>query len=186
LQQAPDAKKERAKKDDAERDRPPQKRLLENIHSLKRLGVEDVLQAEILAHLVNGPAAASDLASEIFCNKGSEAPSRAQYMRVARALGGLERKGCVARSPFGKQKPYRLTGCARELLAAVAADKRPSSLISRNDIIWCVLAMSSAGLSLKLTGMELPSTLLMGCWLATGLVSGLCAARLARILRRIW
>ena len=186
MQQAHDAKRKQAKKDDAERDRPPQKRLLENIHSLKRLGVEDVLQAEILAHLVNGPAAASDLASEIFCNKGSEAPSRAQYMRVARALGGLERKGYVARSPFGKQKPYRLTGYARELLAAVAADKRPSSLISRKDIIWCVLAMSSAGLSLKLTGMELPSTWLMGCWLATGLVSGLCAARLARILGRVW
>lgn len=186
MQQAHDAEKEHTEKGDAEKDGPPQKRLLDNIDPLKRLGVEDVLQAEILARLVNGPAATSDLASQIFCNKDSEAASRAQYMRVARALVGLERKGYVARSPFGKQKPYRLTRYAQELMAAIAADQRPGSLISRKDIIWCVLAMSSAGLSLRLTGMEPPSTLVMGCWLVTGIFSGLCATRLARILRRIW
>jgi len=186
LQQAPDAERKQAKEGDAESDALPQKRLLENIQPLKRLGIEDVLQAEILARLADGAAAASDLASEIFCNKGSEAPSRAQYMRVARALAGLERKGYVARSPFGKQKPYRLTRYAQELLTAIATDQHPSSLISRKDIILCALALSSAFLSLKLTGMELPSTLLMGCWLATGIASGLCATRLARILRRIW
>jgi hypothetical protein len=168
----------------------PDEGLLDNVYPLKRLGVNEVLEAEILGRLVARSAAASDLAFQIYCNcndkEKEKAPSRAQYMRVLRTLARLEGKGYVVRSPFGKQKPFRLTRYGRESIAAVSRDLEPDSLVSLGDVAWCVLSVLAAGMSLMLTSMELPSKLLMVCWLATGLVSGLCAMRLVSIIRRIW
>lgn len=189
MRQAHDAGKEHpVEKNDAGGKGLPDEGLLDNVYPLKRLGLNEVLEAEILGRLVARSAAASDLAFQIYCNCNDEnrAPSRAQYMRVLRTLARLERKGYVVRSPFGKQKPFRLTRYGRESIAAVSRDLEPDSLVSLGGIAWCVLAVLATGMSLMLTSMELPSKLLMVCWLATGLVSGLCAMRLVSIIRRIW
>lgn len=162
------------------------KEALENIHRLKHLGVDSVLQVEIMAHLAEGSGAAWHLASKIFRSGNNDPPSRAQYMKVLRALAGLEREGYVSRSLFGKERPYRLTRHGQELMNAIVGGQEPSSLISRNDLILYASAASSAWVSLILTGMELSSILLMGCWLASGILTGLCIGALGRTLRRIW
>jgi len=73
----------------------PHRGLLENLYPLKRLGINDILEAEILARLHAGPAAASDLAQQVFRDSNGQAPSRAQYMRVLRTLQRLERKAML-------------------------------------------------------------------------------------------
>jgi len=164
----------------------PHKGLLENIHPLKRLGINDVLEAEILARLDARSAAATDLAQQIFRDSNGQAPSRAQYMRVLRTLQRLERKGYVVRSPFGKEKPYRLTKYGHESIAAVSRGLEPSPIVSVRDIAWCVVALLATAASLVVTSIEPPSALLMVLWLMTGLISGSCAMRLTSIIGRIW
>ena len=62
---------------------------LERISKLKRLGTDSVLQGEILIHLAAGKMTAHELAAKIL-SEGDDPPTRAQYMRVVRALAAAD------------------------------------------------------------------------------------------------
>lgn len=158
--------------------------LLSKIADLKCLGVESVLQGEIVVRLAGKTATGSDLAAQIFGRQGGEA-SRAEYMKVVRALQTLQHNGYIARALFGKEKPYHLTRYGEERIMAAVGGKPPAALIPRGDLLLYAMAGSSATVSVVLTQMRANPVPLVACWLTTGIVSGLCVSRFLQTVRRL-
>jgi hypothetical protein len=90
--------------------------MLKDLSYLKVLGVDTVLETEIIVRLLDGRKTAGELVESIF-SRGNDDPDFHQYyMRVCRCLKGLESKGYVSRQLFGSRKPFRLTRHAIDLL----------------------------------------------------------------------
>ncbi len=160
--------------------------LFDQIDQLRRLGIDSILQAQILIRLARtGRLTALDLAAEIFHNGVTHSPSRAEYMRIVRALSALERRGYVARALFGKEKPYHITRYGEEIVTAVANAGFPRPLISPHDLASFAAAALIAGTSLGLAYLGVPPTILMACWFAAGVASGVCILRFVRMIRRV-
>jgi len=158
--------------------------LLNKIADLKCLGVESVLQGEIVLRLAGRKATGSDLAATIFGGQGGEA-SRAEYMKVVRALQTLQHNGYVARALLGKEKPYHLTRYGKERVMAAVEGEPPAPLVPRGHLLLYVMAGSSVVISLALTQMRTSTLSLVASWLTTGIVSGLCLSRFLQTVRRL-
>jgi len=162
------------------------KKLLDKVNDYRDLGVKNVLQIELLARLAAGRSTASDLAVEAFSGNNPGAVSRGEYMRTMRSLAALERKGYVTRALFGKDKPYRLTHHGEDAVEAIIGGRTPQALIPRRELLSFALAGLAAATSAALTYAEAGTLILIACWLATGILTGLCLTRFVQTARRIW
>jgi hypothetical protein len=159
--------------------------LLREIGDIRGLGVDTVLQGEILVRLVARSWTGSELAAKIFGVDNGVTMRRAEYMKVVRALAALERRGYVAKALFGKERPYRLTDYGKEMVMAALKGTSPTVLFPQKELAWHVAAAGMTASTLVLIWMRTAPEILMACWLGTGLLVGLSLARFWRTLRRV-
>jgi hypothetical protein len=82
--------------------------LIRSIKEFRELDL-GMLEAEVLARLVDGRRTSNELVLEIYGLGKDRSDYIADYSRVRRALKNLERRGFVSAPLFSKEKPYRLT-----------------------------------------------------------------------------
>ena len=162
-----------------------EKEILDKVKDLRDLGVDNVLQIDLLARLAVARSTAWGLAGAMFGSQDNRVASRGEYMRTIRSLASLERKGFVAKALFGKEKPYHLTRHGEEAVRAIMGDMQPLTLIPRKDFLSYIVAALAAATSLALTFAEAGSLVLIFCWLGTGIITGLCLRRFVETVRRI-
>jgi len=160
--------------------------LLGSIQQIKTLGIDNVLHGEILARLSSGKATVSDLAAALFGKQSTCDVSHTEYMRVARALTTLQRKGYVSRALFGKERPYRLTALGKEVIAAAARNEKQVYLITKKDLVLYATSVVLVVTGTLLTRVFPVPAALAICWLASGVVCGISLSRFVSTLRRIW
>ena len=91
-------------------------RIRQDLKRIEELGFATPLEAQIIAHLLDGRRPPAELAQLVYGHSEKSAVPHRQYMRVLRALRSLESRGYVSTNMFGSPKPYRLTRHALSML----------------------------------------------------------------------
>ena len=154
--------------------------LLPSVSELKSLDLS-LLQAEILAYLVDGRRTVSELCQMIYGVDLADPSFEMYYARVRRAARDLKLRGLISTPLLGRQKPYRLTNHGILQMASLgdALEKRPR-LVGINDIL---IFFSAAALTLPTILM--PSDTLGGPGILFGLSIGVAVTRLWSIARKV-
>ncbi len=163
-------------------------RLRRSLLDLRSLEVGSVLQAQIIAELIDGPRTSMELVERILAPLPDDPREReACYARVRRAVKNLRARGYVATSLIRKNSPHRLTQFAIARLLQVAGGLKPEALVSRVDLalIGVSVALGLFGLgryfSLFDTG-ELVTAILFSSFF---MVSGSSLTRLIEALHKV-
>ncbi len=111
------------------------KRVLRAIDDLDQLGLNDVLEARILALLLDSRRTVAELVQEIWGQAKGDPGYMTAYTRTRRGVQELESKGYVTTRLFGSEKPYRLTRYAIGRIAGFAGSPRKrDKLVPRKDV----------------------------------------------------
>ena len=162
-------------------------KIRDNVRLLSTLDIDTTLQAEIVAHLLDGRKTPAQLAELLFESQGEGSSSHPYYMRVSRALQVLESRGYVSRRLFGSHKPYRLTRYALAMLASLD-ETGAGGLVGRWDMALflatgiCAVFTISANQGYCQLG-RFPFMVLYTVFL---LLSGMSLLRFLEKVRRVW
>ena len=98
------------------------------LHSIKQFRELELgmLEAEVLARLIDGRRTSNELVLEIFGTARERSGFIADYNRVRRALKNLERRGFVSAPLLSKEKAYRLTRHGVACLTRIGGVEWPS------------------------------------------------------------
>lgn len=166
---------------------PIRKRMVENARELRDLEVDRVLEAEIVAHLLNGRRTSGELAEQIF-EVGPESDGfHSYYMRVSRALHSLEKRGYVSTKLFGRDRPYRLTDHCLRKLAKIGGEE-PARLLPPQDIgVYASTLLLSAAAILARTGfLDLTRQAFTVLFALAVLLSGVSLTRFIEMVKKVW
>jgi hypothetical protein len=158
------------------------KSLLGDMRQFRELGADSLLQGELLIRLTKREATIGDLARDIFDPK-DRSESKAEYMRVMRAMNALEARGFVARKLFGKEKPYRLTRYGRENIETILEGQSPEILLTRGSLAMYLGTAVMVVLSVVATIHRFPSVVLVLAWLLSGVLLGICLTKFVKTLK---
>ncbi len=116
------------------------------MNELKNLDLS-LLQAEVLAHLVEGKKTVTELCQMIYGVEPFDPSFEMYYARVRRAARNLKHRGLISTPLLGKEKPYRLTnhGILQMASLGIALEKR-QKLIGLDEVL-VFLSVAALGLS---------------------------------------
>jgi len=98
------------------------------------------LEADVVSCLVEGQKTITEMVENIFQIRINNPEFNTYYMRVWRATQDLEYKGYVARSLFGRQRPYRVTPlCVEKLFSGRSIG--PGGLVAWITFVMMMLSM---------------------------------------------
>ena len=165
---------------------PVRKRMLENLKDLRNLEVATVLEAEIVARLLNGRRTSGELAEEIFgVNRDAES-FHSYYMRVCRALHSLERRGYVGTKLFGRDRPYKLTQHCLGRLARLGSEEPPRLIPPHDAAVYASTIIISSVAILARTGfLDLTRQGFMIMFTVGILLSGISITRFIEMIRKV-
>jgi len=115
---------------------------------LSQLGLQDILQGEVISHLLRARMTAAELTAEIYGQTREMPGFMGAYSRTRRALRELESKGYVVTRLLGRDKPYRLTAHAISRLAEFETLSAKHRLVTRKDIVLYASTLALAGLAI--------------------------------------
>jgi hypothetical protein len=113
------------------------KKVITEIRRLRELKVT-ALESEILNNLLGGRKTAVELVDHIFGSTRNEPGFHAEYLRVLRALKGLEKRGLVSTRLFGREKPYRLTNHGIAIIASIVPDNPRPKVVAKQEFLLLV------------------------------------------------
>jgi hypothetical protein len=96
--------------------------LRRTLRQLRSLEIATPLQMEVIEKLVEGRRNLPELVELIYHESTGDAGYKPHYMKVKRAAEHLKSRGLVSTNLFGKNKPYRLTRYAVEMLTPIAGE----------------------------------------------------------------
>jgi len=127
-------------------------RLRSSARSLDKLGLASVIEANIIADLLDGRKTVAELVERLYQVARDNPHYSAYYDKVRRAAGSLESKGYVARRLLGRDKPYKLTRLGWERILAASLDAEPPRTISGLDTVLYLATLALGGLCWLLAG----------------------------------
>lgn len=166
---------------------PVRKRILGNLRDLKSLRMVTLLEAEIVARLLEGRRTAGELVEEIFDVQGDSESFHSYYMRVCRALHSLEKRGYVSTRLFGRDRPYRLTDHVVQRLARIGGEQ-PARLVPIRDalvyvvtVVVCVIVILA-----RLGFLEFDRQGFMVLFTLGVLLSGVSLTKFLEMIGKVW
>jgi hypothetical protein len=163
-------------------------RALSGVRRLRHLEL-DILEAEILDGLMDGRKNAVELVAHVYGLQRGRQGFRASYLRVCRALRGLESRGLVSTRLFGRDKPYRLTQHGVAVLASIVPEMDQPRILARGDLLL-LLITGIVGVALFLYSRGLltapewgPALLLFAVFF---ILVGISMTLIARVIRRVF
>ncbi len=121
-------------------------RLRSSAKSLDKLGLASVIEANIVAELLEGRKTVAELVEGLYQVPRDNPHYSAYYDKARRAAGSLESKGYVARRLFGRDKPYKLTRLGWGRILAASLDAKPPRTIPGVDAILYLTTLTLGGL----------------------------------------
>jgi len=163
-------------------------RLRRSLVDLKALEVDSLLQAQIIAELMDGPRSSMELVERILSPLPDVPREReACYARVRRAVKNLRAKGYVATSLIRKNSPHRLTRFAVARLLQIASGTEPEGLLTRVDAVLIALsvALGLLGLGRHFSVFQTGDLVTASLFSSFFLVSGSSLTRLFESLHKV-
>jgi hypothetical protein len=148
-----------------------------------------LLEAEILARLIDGRRSSGELVLEIFGTARGSSGYVADYYKIRRAVKSLERRGYVSSPLLGKEKPLRLTNHGVASLVRIGPEAHPPRVFPVPDLALyassILLALATglvSGNPAGLAGWSWVPKLLSGLFLVS---IGASLVRMVETLRRV-
>jgi hypothetical protein len=164
-------------------------RIRKSLGHLQSLEIDSLLQAEIIAELIDGPRSSAELVERILhAGKEDARHYEACYARVRRALKNLGANGYVATSILRRDAPHRLTRYAIARLADIGGGGHETEkLVTPVDygLTSGSVAAGLIGLIVHLGYLELADLLTGSLFAVFFFVSGAALSRLALTLRKV-
>lgn len=127
-------------------------RLRSSAKSLDKLGLVSVIEANIVAELLDGRKTVAELVERLYQVARENPHYSAYYDKVRRAAGSLESKGYVARRLLGRDKPYKLTRLGWDRILAASLNGKPPRTIPGVDAVLYLTTLTLGGLCWLLSG----------------------------------
>jgi hypothetical protein len=116
-------------------------RLRKSMTHFRTLEIDTLLQAEILAELIDGPRSSTELVERILhTDRSNPREFEASCARVRRGLKNLGARGYVSRGLLRRNSPHRLTRYAVARLADIQTGYDPERIVTRATL--CLLSGS--------------------------------------------
>lgn len=116
--------------------------VLGSVRKLRRIDL-DMMQAEIVGHLLEGRRTATELVLEIYQVEPGQPDYQARYAALRRSLKDLESRGLVATNLLGRDKPYRLTRHGIAVLCSIVPGEDRPRIVRKGEL----LLLASTGLA---------------------------------------
>ncbi len=165
-----------------------QRRVRKGISKLRGLEIGDELGVEILSRLVDGRWTASEIVELVYGLGNGEEGYKSCHGKISRELRKLESKGLVSRSPFGREKPYRLTELAVINLARIGGEHDQLPVIPRIDLAAYSVtgALSVLEASQAMGWLHLSESGTIGLLVALSFCLGISFVEVLRTIRRVF
>lgn len=160
-------------------------RVSKAVQDLEHLDLSDVLQAQVIAHLLVGRRTVAELVEEIYGQRKGNEGFMTSYSRVRRCVRQLESMGYVGTRIFGRDKPYRLTKYAVGRLADFDVPAGSATLIPGRDLALHGLTAVLAAVAIYFFLGEVPETGSLALSIFYGTFFVLVGASSTRLLETI-
>ncbi len=114
------------------------------IEDLETLDLSEILEAQVISHLLEGRRTVAELVEEIYGQRKGDEGFMTLYSRVRRCVRQLESRGYVATRLFGRDKPYRLTKYAVSRLANFDQKSAKITLLPKLDLVLYLITGACA------------------------------------------
>ncbi len=165
----------------------PPSRVLRNLGYQKALGLVTVLEAEMIAYLLERSRTVADIVDLVYRTRKDDPAFHQNYMRVSRTLRLLETRGYVSRRLFGSNKPYRITDYALQKLAGVER-VWGTRLVSGWELAIYAGTITAATVTIfaSLGVLQVSRFGFMIIYTVLVFLSGVCAPGLVRMFKKVW
>ena len=156
--------------------------ILSSVRKLRRIDL-DILQIEIISHLMEGKRTATELVMEIYMIEPGQPDYQARYATVRRSLKDLEARGYASTNLLGRDKPYRLTRHGIAVICSIVPGDEGARVAGRADL--AILGLTGVAAILMVLLRNSAEIIVFASFATFFTLLGLSLRTFGRILRRV-